>query len=302
MTTRLARLLLGGFVLSMLSGCGTTTPSGPAIVTPSAPSGPSATPGASTTTDASPAPTAEPSPSVAPVVTPGPDGSLAVDLIFHDDPAGRSVRLLVTDASGWLIEARDATAAELLLPPVGSGRAEPSVARIPGDPSAIVVSWVGWICDTTARLGIDEGLTTITVTAGPVETCDAMGVGRGVTLGFRGPVDASAVAARLEEGATVEVIPRREVEAAAVALVGGHEWEATRALLAAGGDFDPRLQPPDRLVWAVSLANQALPGSCPSLGPGGDPFTADPCVAATAATIFLDARTGAYLGVVYTTL
>jgi hypothetical protein len=82
-------------------------------------------------------------------------------------------------------------------------------------------------------------------------------------------------------------------------MVGGHDWEAIQAHLATAADLDPRLQPADRLVWAVSMENRGLPGSCPSLGPGEDPFTAKPCVAAGWATVFFDARTGEYLGVSY---
>lgn len=293
MTTQLARLLLGGAMALAVGGCSTTMPSGSAVSSP--------TPGASPSPPPSSAATAGPSPSVAPGVTPPPDGSLTVDLFFHDDPAGRSIRLLAFDDSRRLVEARGATAAEQALPTIGAPEVDPRLAPIPGDPSSVVLVWTGLICDTTARLRIDKALATIEVEGGPVEPCDAMGVGRGVVLRFDGPIDPAAIATSLVPGAVVEVMPRREAEAEGLARLGGHEWVVVRSLLAEAVDLDPRLQPADRLVWAVSMENRGLPGSCPSLGPGVDTFTAEPCVAAGWATAFLDARTGASLGVAYIT-
>jgi hypothetical protein len=73
-----------------------------------------------------------------------------------------------------------------------------------------------------------------------------------------------------------------------------NEGRALDARLDRASNLDDRLSPPDREVWAV-LVLSGQPGSCPS--PGAPvPFDQEPCPFATMVVIYLDARTGEYLG------
>jgi hypothetical protein len=83
-------------------------------------------------------------------------------------------------------------------------------------------------------------------------------------------------------------------------MIGGGDSDAISSELVYGRDAPESVVAPDVPLWAVHVENR-LPGSCPSAAPGvrGWEFTDPPCPAVTAATIYLDARSGAYVGVDY---
>lgn len=229
--------------------------------------------------------------------SPSPDGSSpwVVVVPFPDDPAGRSLELTIVDRSGLVRSARAAVAPELALVDLPAGGA--GVASNPSGGDELVVAWAGVVCDLTARLTIPTAVDRLTIEEGLAPGCDLVPLTRGVVLTLAGPV-ASLTTAELVRNVPIEAIARSQAEAIALGY-WGPSARVTGVRFARAADLDPRLAPPDRIVWAVTVDSGELPGSCPSLGPGVDPFPLPPCRAAASATLFLDAASGTYLGAAY---
>lgn len=281
-------LALVAAIAAVLVGCGSSTPSVP----PPA----SRTPAPSTSAAPSPSAVDSPTPESPPASPAAPAPSLPVVVVpFPDDQAGRSLELTIVDRSGLVRSARAAVARDLALVDLAAGGA--GVARSPSGGDELVVAWAGVVCDLTAQLIIPAAVDRLTIEEGLAPGCDLVPLPRGVVLTLAGPV-ASLTTAELVRNVPIEAIARSQAEAIALGY-WGPSARVTGVRFARASDLDPRLAPPDRIVWAVTVDSGELPGSCPSLGPGIDPFPLPPCRAAASATVFLDAASGTYLGAGY---
>ena len=64
------------------------------------------------------------------------------------------------------------------------------LAALALDQHNLLVVWVGGACDVSATLTVEPAL--ILLAEDPRPGCDAMGVGKGVVIGFTDPVDATS--------------------------------------------------------------------------------------------------------------
>ncbi|MBA2299475.1 MAG: hypothetical protein H0W22_01745, partial [Chloroflexi bacterium] len=128
------------------------------------------------------------SPLPTPAPSPGAFATFRFDLVA---PEGPVVRMVVSDASRRLIDARSATLDEL-------GRPGPDTAlgRLGVDelgPGILLVRWGGVVCDTALELVVEMSAQIHLRLRGVHPPCDAMGIGRGVVLTFADDLDPARV-------------------------------------------------------------------------------------------------------------
>jgi hypothetical protein len=132
-----------------------------------------------------------PSPSVAPTTGPTGPATIRVDLIEH---VGQDGFIDITDESFTLVEAVSGDP--------GSGvDVAPEVVQVandPSDPSTIVLTWSGGVCDTSHDLVIAPDGRTLHITRPACEGDGLGGVGHVLHLTFSGPVPAAEVSATVE--------------------------------------------------------------------------------------------------------
>lgn len=158
-------------------------------VAPAGPPGPTCSPQATS----SAAPLITPSPSPTPPASPGaptlPSGLPTFTLVLPLD-ANHEEQVVLYDSAGLLAGARGATAREqqFVAPEIlglDAGLAQGIAGR------DVVIVWIGTICDRDASVIIEGSL--VTIIEGPRPACDAMAVGRGVTLEYAGLTKASSL-------------------------------------------------------------------------------------------------------------
>ncbi len=282
MPVRLGPALAVCLLLGSVAACGSGSPTvQPSASLPSSSSAPS--PG-------SPSPSS--SPSASPMPSPLPTESLFVP--FVDDPSGRGIQLTIGDPQHLVRRARAATEIDMTTVDLDDGI---GITDLGSDPAAIVVAWLGTVCDLTAVLDVANDGSSLTVVEGLAPGCDLVPLRRGVVLQLASANPASGIAVKLIRSAPVEAIARSQAERFALAYWGPTATVADVAF-ARAADLDLRVQPPDRVVWAIAVDSGEPPGSCPSAAAGTDTFAVAPCRALARATLFLDAVSGAYLGYV----
>jgi hypothetical protein len=104
--------------------------------------------------------------------------------------AGHAEPAAVYDRAGLLTGARSATSGEQRLVEAQIDDRQIGAAQGASDHEVVLV-WIGTICDTGASILIDGS--NVQVIEGPRPACDAMAVGRGVTLEFSAPTAASTL-------------------------------------------------------------------------------------------------------------
>ena len=144
---------------------------------------PPVTPTASPT---APSPTATPTGPAVPASSPA---VVRVDLI---DDIGGGAFVEITDQSGTMVDARSGQQAE-----AGEVAGDIGVANLAGDPTAIVLTWVGSPCDTRHVLTIAPDGRTMTVSRAACQG-DSLAIARVLVVRFDGPVPASEVVATLQ--------------------------------------------------------------------------------------------------------
>ena len=136
-----------------------------------------------------PSPTADQISSAGPTVPPLPSGDPVFSIVVPLD-ANHAESVAVYDRAVNLTGARSATAGEQrLVEPQMDGR-EVGATQGASDHEVVLV-WIGTICDTGASIIVHGS--TVQIIDGPRPACDAMAVGRGVTLEFSAPTAASAL-------------------------------------------------------------------------------------------------------------
>ncbi len=143
--------------------------------------------------DPSPSPSSSPSavpPSVAPTVGPNPE-TTRVDLIEH---VGQDAFIDVTDASFTLVEAVSGDPGDGVDVPPETVRVE----NDPADPSTVVLTWGGNVCDTSHELEIDPDGRTLRITRPACQGDTLGGQGHVLRLTFDGPAPAGEFTATIE--------------------------------------------------------------------------------------------------------
>jgi hypothetical protein len=136
-------------------------------------------------------PVVSPSPSLAPTVGPSAPTTIRVDLIEH---VGQDAFIDVTDESLTLVEAVSGD-------PGDGVDVAPEVVQVENDtndPSTIVLTWGGGVCDTSHDLAVAPDGRTVHITRPECEGDGLGGVGHVLRLTFSGPVPADEVSATLE--------------------------------------------------------------------------------------------------------
>ena len=131
------------------------------------------------------------SPSTGPTLEPTVGPAFGVKQRGSDGP---EITIFIFDPTGLLTAARGATEQDEA--PLIVTEVEPRIGGVPDAPNDVRVLWGGGVCDTTYTVEItkdpDGGLH-FDVSQGPQSssTCDSLGIGRGVVLTFKSPVDAT---------------------------------------------------------------------------------------------------------------
>ena len=140
-------------------------------------------------------PTASPTaplPSATPTGPAVPASSPAVVRVELIDDIGGGAFVEITDQSGTMVDARSGQQAE-----AGEIAGDIGVANLAGDPTAIVLTWVGSPCDTRHDLTIASDGRTMTISR-PACQGDSLAIARVLVVRFDGPLPASEVVATLQ--------------------------------------------------------------------------------------------------------
>lgn len=140
----------------------------------------------------SPSPSATPSlPPSSAEPTPSPSAGFQVDLIEH---VGQDAYIDVIDGSSTLVDAVSGDPGDGV--DVAPGTVQ--VENDPADPTTIVLTWAGEVCDTSHELVIEADGRTLDITRPSCEGDMLGGVGHVLRLRFDGPVPAGEVTATVE--------------------------------------------------------------------------------------------------------
>jgi hypothetical protein len=117
---------------------------------------------------------------------------------------GRMRTVRVVDVSGWLLDAREATDAEISeVIRLEHLDLDIWTATLRDDRHALVLAWRNGICDLNETASIGPGVGSIEVRQAPRHGCDAMGSGSRILLTFDRAIDDNAIAVRLFEARVV---------------------------------------------------------------------------------------------------